>query len=176
MTVQIDFCFSQGIFCCLNEKLRRITIHIDFSYKTIHALFFHFPEQIVCCLTMDGSKNIGMKCSMTNHIIHKSIITLLCIRQIFKSGFLRKCVMIQPIGKKTIHAYSTLHILWTMHMQIRKSRNNHLTSIIYTFCMLIFLRNYRINPLDFSTIHCNITVFINCQRICRWRIHNISMV
>ena len=116
MTVQIDFCFSQWIFCCLNKKLRRITIHIDFSYKTIHALFFHFPEQIVCGLTVNGSKNIGMKCSVTNHIIHKSAITLLCIRHIFKSCFLRKCVMIQPIGKKTIHAYSTLHILWTMHM------------------------------------------------------------
>ena len=38
-----------------------ITVHVYFSNITVHSFFFHFIEEIISCITMNGSKHICMK-------------------------------------------------------------------------------------------------------------------
>ena len=67
--------FQQHL-CGLGEKFRRIAVHVHLSHITIHAFLFHFIKEIVCGLTVNGCKNIGMESTMAEHIIYKCIVAV----------------------------------------------------------------------------------------------------
>ena len=141
MFCQILLRFLQGILCGLGKKFRRIAVHVHLSHIAIHSFLFHFIKEIVCGLTVNGCKNIGMEGTMAEHIIYKCVVAVFRILHILKTGFLRKCIMIQPVGKQTVHTDSALYILGSVHMKIGKSRNDQLIAVIYNLCALILLRN-----------------------------------
>ena len=115
---------------------------------------------------MDRGESIGMERTVTDQIIHEGIVAILRICHILKSGFLGECIIVQPVGEKTIHTDAPLHILGCMHMKIRKGRNDHLSSVICDRHSLILLRHLRINSLDTAFFYYDITVFMNGQFIC----------
>ena len=166
MCSQIFFGLVQRFFCSLNKKLRRITVHVYFSNITVHSFFFHFIEEIIGCITMNGCKYICMKSTMENHLIYKSVIAVFGILHTLKTGFLRKCIMIQPVRKQTIHTDSTLYILSTMYMKIGKCRNDQLITIINYFHTIICFRDFFTNLGNHTIFYYNIAVFMNFHPVC----------
>ena len=166
MLCQIAFCFFQRFLCGFNKKFRRITVHIHFSYITVHSFLFHFLEEIIGCIAVYGSKHICMKCAMKNHIIYKSIIAVFGILHTLKTRFLRKCIIVQPVRKQAVHTDSTLYILSTMYMKIGKCRNDQLITIINYFHTIICFRDFFTNLGNHTIFYYNIAVFMNFHPVC----------
>ena len=116
------FGFIQRFLRFLTEIPRTVPVHIYLSHKCLQPGLFQQIHQLHRRRAVHSGEYAGPGRGAPLQVLCEDPVRASGIIRVFIPGFLRKCILFQPVQKFLIHPESAERILGCVDMQIRKPR------------------------------------------------------